>query len=67
MKYLLLIVLLLLTSCAEFQTKVEEMRIEVTDDQLYCTPVTDYGNECAGWMTITETDIPTDEIIEITN
>ena len=57
----------LLTGCAEFQTKVDEMRIEATDDQLYCTPVTDYGNECAGWMTITETDIPTDEIIEIIN
>ena len=49
MKYVLIV--LLLAGCAEFETKLDEMRIELTDDQLYCHPVTDYGNECAGWKT----------------
>ena len=42
---------ILLTGCTEFQTKVDEMRIQISDDQLYCHPVTNFGNECAGWKT----------------
>ena len=43
MKYLLLIVLLLLTACAEFQTKLDMMQSE----QLTCRPPHD--TLCAGW------------------
>ena len=43
MKYLLLIVLLLLTSCAEFQTKIDMMKSE----QLNCKPPD--ASLCAGW------------------
>jgi len=43
MKYLLLIVLLLLTSCAEFQTKLEMMKSE----QATCRPPD--VSLCAGW------------------
>jgi len=44
MKYLLLIVLLLLTSCAEFQTKIDLMKSE---QQMTCSPVD--VSLCAGW------------------
>jgi len=44
MKYLLLIVLLLLPSCAEFQTKIDLMKSE---QQLTCSPVD--SSLCAGW------------------
>jgi len=43
MKYLLLIVLLLLTACAEFQTKLDMMH----NEQLNCKPPHD--TLCAGW------------------
>ena len=43
MKYLLLIVLLLLTSCAEFQTKIDMMKSEL----LNCKPPD--ASLCAGW------------------
>jgi hypothetical protein len=41
MKYLLLLFLLLLPSCAEFETKMEEM------NRLTCSPVD--SSMCAGW------------------
>ena len=41
MKYLLLILLLLLTACAEFQTKLDMM------EQMNCKPPHD--TLCAGW------------------
>ena len=41
MKYLLLIMLLLLPSCAEFQTKLEMM------EQMNCKPP--HNTLCAGW------------------
>ena len=43
MKYLLLIALLLLPSCAEFQTKIDMMKSE----QLNCKPPD--ASLCAGW------------------
>ena len=45
------VIVTLLTGCTEFQTKVDEMRIQISDDQLYCHPVTNFGNECAGCKT----------------
>ena len=45
MKYLLLIVLLLLTSCAEFQTRMDMMQNE--QEQLTCSAEEDAL--CAGW------------------
>ena len=41
MKYLLLIALLLLPSCAEFQTKLDMM------EQMNCKPP--HNTLCAGW------------------
>ena len=53
MKYWIIIIAItsLLTGCAEFQTKLEQQSIKAdgVPDQLTCTPVTDFGNECAGW------------------
>ena len=43
MKYLLLIVLLLLTGCSEFQTKIDMMKGE----QMTCKPPE--TSLCAGW------------------
>ena len=43
MKYLLLIMLLVLPSCAEFQTKVDMMKSE----QMTCKPPE--ASLCAGW------------------
>ena len=43
MKYLLLIVLLLLTSCAEFQTKMDMMQ----NEQMTCA--LEEESLCAGW------------------
>ena len=43
MKYLLLVMLLLLPSCAEFQTKVDMMKSE----QMTCKPPE--TSLCAGW------------------
>ena len=43
MKYLLLIMLLVLPSCAEFQTKVDMMKSE----QMTCKPPE--TSLCAGW------------------
>ena len=43
MKYLLLILLLLLTSCAEFQTKIDMMKSE----QMTCAEADE--SLCAGW------------------
>ena len=43
MKYLLLIVLLLLTSCAEFQTKIDMMQ----NEQMTCAEADE--SLCAGW------------------
>jgi hypothetical protein len=43
MKYLLLIVLLLLTGCAEFQTKMDMMQ----DEQMTCAEEDE--SLCAGW------------------
>ena len=45
------VILNLLTGSNEFKSKVDEMRIQISDDQLYCHPVTNFGNECAGWKT----------------
>ena len=41
MKYIL--ILLLLTGCAQFETKIEEMR----NQQLTCSPAD--SSMCAGW------------------
>jgi len=41
MKYLLLLVLLLLTSCAQFQTQMDMM------EQMNCKPP--HNTLCAGW------------------
>jgi len=41
MKYLLLLALLLLPSCAQFETKMEEM------NQMKCRPAD--SSMCAGW------------------
>ena len=43
MKYLLLILLLLLTSCAEFQTKMDMMQ----NEQMSCA--LEEESLCAGW------------------
>jgi hypothetical protein len=43
MKYLLIVLLLLLSSCAEFQTKVDMMKSE----QMNCKPPE--TSLCAGW------------------
>jgi len=43
MKYLLLIILLLLTACAEFQTKMDMMQ----NEQMTCAEEGD--SLCAGW------------------
>jgi len=43
MKYLLLIVLLLLTACAEFQTKMDIMQ----NEQMTCAEEDE--SLCAGW------------------
>ena len=43
MKYLLLILLLLLTSCDEFQTKIDMMKSE----QMTCAEADE--SLCAGW------------------
>ena len=43
MKYLLLILLLLLTSCAEFQTKMDMMQ----NEQMTCAEEDE--SLCAGW------------------
>ena len=43
MKYLLLIVLLLLTGCAEFQTKIDMMQ----NEQMTCAEEDE--SLCAGW------------------
>jgi|TARA_R100001530_G_scaffold1543_1_gene2804 hypothetical protein len=46
-----LMVVSVLTGCAEFQAKIEQQSLipDRVPDQLTCTPVTDFGNECAGW------------------
>ena len=43
MKYLLMVLLLLLPSCADFQTKLEMMQSE----QMNCQPP--HNTLCAGW------------------
>jgi len=46
LKTLTLILALTLTGCSAFEQKIGAYK----DDQLYCTPVTSNGNECAGFL-----------------
>ena len=61
MKTLNLIILaLFLTGCSAFEQKMEDLK---KDDQLYCHPVTDLGNECTGYL-LDEPVIITEEEID---
>ena len=43
----LMILALFLTGCSAFEQQMNALQ---KDDQLYCHPVTDLGNECAGYL-----------------
>ena len=43
----LLILALFLIGCSAFE---EQMNILKEDENLYCHPVTDFGNECTGYL-----------------
>ena len=62
MKTLNLIILaLFLTGCSAFE---QQMNVLQKDDQLYCHPVTDVGNECTGYLMLDKPVIITEEEIE---
>jgi hypothetical protein len=55
-----MILALFLTGCSAFE---QQMGAFKKDDQLYCHPVTDLGNECTGYM-LDKPVIITEEEIE---
>ena len=62
MKTLNLIILaLFLTGCSAFEQQMNALQ---KDDQLYCHPVTDVGNECIGFLMFDKPVIITEEEIE---
>ena len=62
MKTLNLIILaLFLTGCSAFEQQMNALQ---KDDQLYCHPVTDVGNECIGYLMLDKPVIITEEEIE---
>ena len=62
MKTLNLIILaLFLTGCSAFEQQMNALQ---KDDQLYCHPVTDVGNECTGYLMLDKPVIITEEEIE---
>ena len=62
MKTLNLIILaLFLTGCSAFEQQMNALQ---KDDQLYCHPVTDVGNECIGFLMLDKPVIITEEEIE---
>ena len=62
MKTLNLIILaLFLTGCSSFEQQMNALQ---KDDQLYCHPVTDVGNECIGYLMLDKPVIITEEEIE---
>ena len=54
MKYILLIVLLLLTGCSVMQEKMDEVRADKMDNTLCCVPDPDFPHSCDGWKLCTE-------------
>ena len=48
-KYILLIVLLLLTGCSVMQDKMEAMEAEQINNTLCCAPDPDFPHSCDGW------------------
>ena len=56
----LMILALFLTGCSAFEQQMEAFK---KDDQLYCHPVTDLGNECTGYL-LDEPIIITEEEID---
>ena len=49
MKYILMLVLLLLTSCSVMQEKMEAMEAEQINNTLCCAPDPDFPHSCDGW------------------
>ena len=46
------LLVILLTGCAEFETKIEEMKSQQHEDaeQLCCIPDSDFPHSCDGWL-----------------
>lgn len=57
----LMILALFLTGCSAFEQQMNALQ---KDDQLYCHPVTDVGNECIGYLMLDKPVIITEEEIE---
>ena len=57
----LMILALFLTGCSAFEQQMNALQ---KDDQLYCHPVTDVGNECIGFLMLDKPVIITEEEIE---
>jgi len=49
MKYILLVLVLLLTSCSVMQDKMDLMKSEQLDNTLCCVPDPDFPHSCGGW------------------
>ena len=49
MKYILMVVLLLITGCSVMQDKMDAVRADKMNNTLCCVPDPDFPHSCDGW------------------